>query len=209
MSSEEYCKLSDYAKKFGVTYRTAFNHYKEGKFEGAKKTAKNRIIIPKRYINASVSNNVVIYAAVNSRKENDILNERLDRLTMYCNAKGYKVEKVVKEINNVSDGQTLEENRPKLYNLIKDNNIKHIVIDNKSQVSYVGYEYLKAALQAEAREIETMNDTVYKEDDYKQSIVDFVYDVYKECSDMKITKQQIKNKLDELDENDDNANKNK
>ena len=32
-----YIKLSDYAKKFGITYRTAWNRYKRGKFPDAIK----------------------------------------------------------------------------------------------------------------------------------------------------------------------------
>jgi hypothetical protein len=33
-------KLSDYAKQRGVTYRTAWNHFRLGKIEGAYKNSK-------------------------------------------------------------------------------------------------------------------------------------------------------------------------
>lgn len=38
--------LKDYAKKLGIQYRTAWNHFKQGKIEGAFKTPTGIIVIP-------------------------------------------------------------------------------------------------------------------------------------------------------------------
>lgn len=38
--------LKDYAKSLGIQYRTAWNHFKQGKIEGAFKTPTGIIVIP-------------------------------------------------------------------------------------------------------------------------------------------------------------------
>ena len=39
-------KLSQYAKKLGITYRTAWNHYKKGLIKNAYQLATGTIIVP-------------------------------------------------------------------------------------------------------------------------------------------------------------------
>ena len=39
-------KLSEYAKKHGLTYRTALNHFKAGKISGAYQLESGAIVVP-------------------------------------------------------------------------------------------------------------------------------------------------------------------
>ena len=60
--------------------------------------------------------NVAIYARVSSSENKENLECQKERLISYCNAKGYKVSKIVTEI-----GSGLNDNRPKLERLLLDN----------------------------------------------------------------------------------------
>jgi putative resolvase len=60
-----YEKLSDYAKRYNVTYRTAWNRYKKGKIEGAIEDNTGHIIIPIKE-SKNETNNVALYARVSS-----------------------------------------------------------------------------------------------------------------------------------------------
>lgn len=49
-------KLSGYAKKLGVTYRTAWNHFKAGKIEGAFQLPTGTVIVPDDAIDKLMKN---------------------------------------------------------------------------------------------------------------------------------------------------------
>ena len=43
-------KLSEYANKLGIGYRTAWNHYKQGKIKNAYQIESGTIIIPEEIV---------------------------------------------------------------------------------------------------------------------------------------------------------------
>lgn len=56
-------KLSDYSKKIGVTYRTAWNMFKRGDIEGAYQLPSGTIIVP----DGKVVDDQPIYTSVYAR----------------------------------------------------------------------------------------------------------------------------------------------
>jgi len=191
----KYCKLSDYAKKFGVTYRTAFNRYCAGLLEGSIRDATGHICVPIEYLNGPISNDVVIYASVSNNKPDEMkkLDEQVDILTKFCNARGYHIDKIVREISSSVDGE-----RPKFVELLKDRNAKHIVIEKPARVSRFGYELLETVLETDQRQIEAMNDF---EDDKKELLMDsvkYIYSICKKLGTKRLPKKNIKKLLEEL-----------
>ena len=92
---QQYCKLSDDAKKYGVTYRTAFNRFNAGKLPGAVKDAAGHICVPIEYLYGPISTDVTIYATAISKKDED--SDLMDRqvndmkrllltISMYCSS---------------------------------------------------------------------------------------------------------------------------
>jgi predicted site-specific integrase-resolvase len=57
-------KLSEYAKKIGVTYRTSWNHYKAGMIPNAKKLPSGLIIVDDEVI--KTKDRTAVYARVSS-----------------------------------------------------------------------------------------------------------------------------------------------
>lgn len=86
--------LVEYAKENRIHYRTAWNHFKEGKIPGAFKNGYGKILIPDENIK---SEHVVCYARVSSSENKKNLDSQAERLVAYCNAKGYKVKQVIKD----------------------------------------------------------------------------------------------------------------
>ena len=61
---------------------------------------------------------VAIYARVSSHEQKENLGRQVERLMPYCNARGYQVAMVVKEI-----ASGVNDSRPKLLALLKDESV--------------------------------------------------------------------------------------
>ncbi len=100
-------KLSQYAKKVGVTYRTAFQWWKDGQIKGYQMPSGTIVIIEEEEAHESRPERVVIYARVSSHKQARDLDRQVQRLLDYCAAKGHQVARSVQEI-----GSGLNDTRP-------------------------------------------------------------------------------------------------
>ena len=191
----KYCKLSDYAKRYGVTYRTAFNRFNAGKIEGAIRDKTGHICVPIEYIQNTTSSNVVIYATAISNKDEHIkkLNEQISTIKKYCNAKGYQVTKVVTEI-----ASTIMSSHPKLIELLKDNSCKHIVIDNPATISRFSFDIIRELFESCGKEIEAMNNEDSDKNALREDFVKVIYNVCKTLNNHKIPKKNIMKLIDNL-----------
>ena len=82
-----YIKLSDYAKKFGITYRTAWNRYKRGKFPDALKDETGHVCLSISHFIKDEDVRVAVYARVSSSENKSNLDSQAERLISYCNAR--------------------------------------------------------------------------------------------------------------------------
>lgn len=94
-------KLSQYAKKLGITYKGAWNLYKRGQIKGFQLPS-GTIIIPEEE-EKNKEEKVVIYCRVSSSENKSNLDSQADRLVSYCYAKGYKVHRIIKEMISVKN----------------------------------------------------------------------------------------------------------
>ena len=133
-------------------------------------TKRVRIIID----NPDIEKTVAIYARVSSSENKDNLESQAERLISYCNAKGYKVSKIVKEI-----GSGLNDKRPKLESLLIDNSINIIVIEHKDRLCMFGINYIEKLLSLQNRQIEVVNPAL---DDKNDLIQDFISIITSFCA---------------------------
>ena len=164
-----YIKLSDYAKRFGITYRTAWNRYKRGQFPDAIIDETNHICLPIKHFITEEDKPVAVYARVSSSENKDNLDRQAERLVNYCMARGYKISKIVKEV-----GSGLNDERPKLAGLLKDRNIKVIVVEHKDRFSRFGLNYIQTLLNMDDRRIEIVNESIDDKEDLMQDFVSIV-----------------------------------
>ena len=75
-----------------------------------------------------------MYARVSSQVHKDNVERQVERLQLYCRAKGYQVAIVAKEV-----ASGVNDSRPKLLSLLKDTSITRIVVvEHKDRLTRFG-----------------------------------------------------------------------
>ena len=181
-------KISEYAKLNHVQYRTVWNWIKQGKVKIERTETGRVLIVVDEPINDSI---VVIYARVSSSENKDNLERQSQRLIDYANAKGYKVEKVVKEV-----GSGLNDNRPKLQSILADKSINLILVEHKDRLTRFGFNYIQTLLANSNRAVEVVNNLENpKEDliaDFTSVITSFCARIYGQRRSKRKTEKLIK-----------------
>lgn len=161
-------KLSEYAKQQGISYSTAFRWWKAGHIKGYQ--APTGTIIVQEEEPKAANQKVAIYARVSSAEHKANLERQAERLVQYCEARGYQVAQIVKEV-----ASGVNDSRPKLLSLLKDTKMTRIVVEHRDRLTRFGFHYLEALLEAQGRTIEVVN---VAENDKEDLIADFVAIVY-------------------------------
>lgn len=160
-------KLSDYAKNLGISYRTAWRYFKQGKLD-AYQTHTGTIII-KKDIEKNNMLKVAIYCRVSSSENGDNLERQKQRLLNYCSAKGYRVNKVITEI-----GSGINDTRKQWLSLLKDKQINLIVIEHKDRFTRFGFSAMELLLENENRKIEIINEAEDGKEDLMQDFISII-----------------------------------
>ena len=161
-------KVSTYAKMHNVTIRTVWNWYYKGLLKTERDSTNHLWIVENEGDNKN-NLTVAVYARVSSAENKNNLNTQVERVVSYCNAKGYKVNKVIKEI-----GSGLNDYRPKLENLLLDKSIDIIVVEHKDRLARFGLNYIEKLLQLQGRKIEIINNMQNNTDDLMQDFVSII-----------------------------------
>jgi predicted site-specific integrase-resolvase len=143
-------KLSQYARKAGVTYKTAWRWWKAGMLD-AYQTQTGMVIVRDPLIEQPQQGRVALYARVSSSDQKDDLVRQLERLRIYAAAKGYVVSK---EMTELASG--LNESRPKLGELLRDATIGTIVVEHRDRLTRFGFEYIRQLLETQGRHLEVI-----------------------------------------------------
>jgi len=157
-------KLSTYAKKLGVTYRTAWNHYQQGTIPGAYALANGTIIVPEDKISAIGL--TATYSRVSSSENKTNLVAQSKRVQEFCAAKGWVVSFVVEEC-----GSGLNDSRKKLEKLLDNKLVTRIVVEHKDRLTRFGFNYLKKLWPGD---IVVINEATEDEKDLMQDFVSLV-----------------------------------
>lgn len=170
MNIQRICSLHLFAKIHGVTMRTVWNWINKGELE-IERTSTGRIRI---VVDENKEKTIAVYARVSSSENKSNLIAQKDRVVSYCMAKGYKISKVVMEV-----GSGLNDKRPKLENLLKDNSIDIIVVEHKDRFSRFGFNFIQTLLNINGRSIEVINQA---EDDKEDIMSDLISIITSFCS---------------------------
>lgn len=141
-------KLSQYAKKVGVSYKTAWRWYKAGTLD-AYQTPTGMVIVRDPKDEQPTTGRIALYARVSSIDQKEDLARQLQRLKDYAAAKGYQV---AKEVTEIASG--LNDQRPKLGKLLADTSIGTIIVENRDRLTRFGSHYIETLLEAQGRHVE-------------------------------------------------------
>ena len=155
-------KLSDYAKQHGVTYRTAYNHFKRGLITRAYQLPSSTIVIPDDAEQAVLSKteHTVTYARVSSSENKDNLDRQSQRLRDFCSAKGWTITENIQEI-----GSGVNDNRKKLCRILKQGETTRLVVEHKDRLTRFGFNYLKMMCDKIGCEIVVINESAEEKED--------------------------------------------
>ena len=160
-------KLSDYAKKLGVTYRTAWNWYADGKIPNAIRAPSGSIIVledkPDR------EDYVVTYARVSSSENKNNLDAQSERLQQFCIANGWIIKENIKEI-----GSGVDDKRKKLERLLNNEKTTKIVVEHKDRLTRFGFNYLETLSDRIGCKIVVINTSDDDKDDLMQDLISII-----------------------------------
>lgn len=161
-------KLSEYAKEHNLTYRGAYNHYKRGLISGAYQLPTGTIVIPD-YQKIDKTEYVICYSRVSSSENKNNLVQQSNRISSYCNAKGWIVKENVQEI-----GSGLNDQRKKLNKILQDGKATKLVVEHKDRLARFGASYIEECLNKFGCELVVINESASDKEDLIQDFVSVI-----------------------------------
>ena len=142
-------RLSQYAKKMGVSYKTAFCWWKAGNLDAYQLDTGTVIVREPAQPQEEMS--VALYARVSSADQKEDLERQMQRLRDYAAARGYQVTKTVSEL-----ASGLNDSRPKFLKLLTDASIGVIVVEHRDRATRFGLTYIEQLMQMQGRRLEVI-----------------------------------------------------
>lgn len=162
-------KLSQWAKKQGINYHTAYAWFKQGLIKNATQLPTGTILVDDS--NSTLNQKdvrIVVYARVSNHSRKNELEYQVKRLEDYCSAKGYSVSKTYKEI-----ASGMNDNRPQFWSMI-DSNPTLIVVENKDRLTRFGFNYIERLLNKQHCLIEVVHQENEDEADLIKDLVSII-----------------------------------
>jgi predicted site-specific integrase-resolvase len=154
-------KLSVWAREQGLSYKTAWRMWKDGKLPVAAEQLPTGTVIVRA--ETAQSNAAALYGRVSSVDQKADLDRQLGRLTEYAVRNKLPIAHAVKEVGSGMNGH-----RKGLMRLLRDRTVATIVVEHRDRLLRFGFEYLECALAGQGRrvvviEAEEMTDDVVRD----------------------------------------------
>jgi len=185
-------KLSVWAKKQGIAYRTAWEHFRTGKIPNAYKLASGTIIVPDEK-QIPKTEFVVTYARVSSSVNKSNLESQSQRLIDFCNAKGWQTHLNVKEI-----GSGLNDKRKKLEDVLAKGRATKLVVEHKDRLARFGVNYIEILCNHIGCELVVLNQTLNDKEDLIQDFVSVITSFCARLYGQRRTKRKTEKIIKEL-----------
>lgn len=153
-------KPQDFAEMIGVSVKTLQRWDNDGRLKAFRTPTDRRYYTHKQYIDYMGDGNskhgkTVIYTRVSTSNQKNDLNNQVEFLKQYANAKGIIVDEIFEDI-----GSGLNYNRKKWNKLIEDcmlGLIKTVIVAHKDRFIRFGYEWFERFLKSNGVEIIVVN----------------------------------------------------
>lgn len=153
-------KPQEFAEMIGVSVKTLQRWDKEGKLKAYRTPTDRRYYTHKQYVDYMGDSNskngkTVIYTRVSTSSKKDDLNNQVEFLKQFANARGIIVDEIFEDI-----GSGLNYNRKKWNKLIEDcmlGLIKTIIVAHKDRFVRFGYDWFERFLKSNGVEIIVVN----------------------------------------------------
>ena len=173
-------KPKDFAELVGVSVKTLQRWDREGILKAYRTPTERRYYTYAQYLSfmgegaKDDQREVVIYARVSTRNQKDDLQNQVDFLRTFCNARGMIVDSCIEDI-----GSGLNYNRKKWNQLlddVMDRKIKTIVISSKDRFIRFGFDWFeKFCLKFDTSIIVVNNDTLSPNEELVEDIISILH----------------------------------
>ena len=138
-------KLSNWARRNGVSYLTAWRWFRKGMLPvPARQLPTGTILVDE----PPPPGKTVIYARVSSSDQKDDLERQVARLRTWAEQWGVHVDGVVTEIGSGMNGK-----RRKLVRLLRDSSVGLVVVEHRDRLARFGFDLVEAALLSANRRV--------------------------------------------------------
>ena len=161
-------KLSDYAKKLGISYKSAWRLYKQGHIKGYQ--LPTGTIIVEEENQPFKGNKCIIYARVSDNASKDNLERQAERLKNYAISKGYQIVDVVKEV-----GSGINDKRKKLMKIFDRDDYDILLVEHKDRLTRFGFNYIEKLLERLGKRVEVVNSSNSEKQDLINDFVSIIY----------------------------------
>ena len=138
-------RLSEWAKREGVAYITAWRWWNEGKLPVPARKVGKLILVD---VPEPGRGRTVVYARVFSADQKPDLDGQIARVVAWCGDQSLPVDGTVTEIGSALNGR-----REKFLRLLGDQAVTTIVVEHRDRFARFGAEYVEAALAASGRRL--------------------------------------------------------
>ncbi|GIW31728.1 MAG: IS607 family transposase [Meiothermus sp.] len=166
-------KLSEWARRHGVPYRTAWKWFRQGILPvKAVQLPTGTILVLEDGLKPreEAGNTAAIYARVSVHEARDDLERQAERLLSYAAARGYRVVRVVKEV-----GSGVNDRRPKLERLLRERDYAVLLVEHRDRLTRFGFHFLELLAEAQGKRIEVVNEAGTPQADLVEDLVAVVY----------------------------------
>ena len=173
-------KPKDFAELSGVSVKTLQRWDRDGIWKANRTPTDRRYYTYNQYLQfkgiqtKNDRRDIVIYARVSTRNQKDDLQNQVDFLKQFCNAKGMIVNQCIEEF-----GSGLNYNRKKWNKLFDDvmgNRIKTIIITNQDRFIRFGYDWFeKFCEKFNTKIIIVNNETLSPKEELVQDIISILH----------------------------------
>jgi len=189
-------KLSDWAKKQGVTYRSAWGNFKAGKIPNSYRLESGAIIVPDDEVTRAEF--IVTYARVSSNENKNNLVSQSQRLVDFCNANGWQTHLNIQEI-----GSGLNDNRKKLSKVLEEGQLTKLVVEHKDRLTRFGFNYIEILCKHIGCELVVINNTKDNKEDLIQDFVSIITSFCARIYGQRRTKRSTEKLIKQLEKDSD------
>lgn len=191
---KKYIKLSEYARSKSIVYATALRHWHLGKIKGYQDKDTGTIYVEQENNSGPEENTVVLYSRVSSSENKSNAESQLERLRLYAMAKGYRI---IDEKIEVASG--LNDKRPKLEGLLKQDNYKILLVEHKDKLTRFGFNYIEVLLNRQGQRIEVINEVKEEKEDLINDLVSIITSFCERIYGQRRTKRKTEKIIQELE----------
>ena len=165
-------KLSHWARKHGIPYRTAWKWFKQGILPArAIQLPTGTILVLEEEEEVRLPQDAAaIYTRVSVHEARDDLERQVQRLQDYAAARGYRVVRVVKEV-----ASGLNDRRPRLEKLLLEKDYGVLLVEHRDRLTRFGFHYLELLLHEQGKRVEVVNEADTPRADLIEDFVEVIY----------------------------------